>query len=1249
MGAWVAISEIASSVARGRSSNTAARGSALLGRRCAQAGVSAAIGSLLWCVSLPGWAQATVCTVSPCLGNSIYTPPASGLNQNWDFWDSSELKASSAAPVKGGTQNFYHTSKLVSQSADAMQGANVHLFDSSFVAVNAVNALRGAKVNLQSAGSTLYLGGNSTSVSGLTGWGTVKGGGGAPTLTVDVAAGTDFMFWGWLGTTTGSDGDFAVVKTGSGQWTLSGENHSFRNGLQVLGGTLHVNTPNPGFQLGAGSIVVDDTAQQSATLSIAASTGLHNLIEVRQSGVLLNKGTISSLGNQTGHYGDPAVRVGAAGVVRNEGARALIYDADAGVLGLGPDAVVQNRAGARIKGIGGVGVGVALTHGGEVSNDGTGSLIEGNGWVVGAGVSVQGAAGNVFNTNGASIKGNGLVGTGVQMLSGGGVFNGAGSTIEGSAQSVTASSAAITLTNAGNLVGKVALADGFAHQVTLISGGQIQAAGAGSADLDMGQHVDAILTLQADTDQLHSAAVSGQTLMAGQLVKTGSATWTLDKTINARSTTIEAGTLALQGAGHHGSGLVHLAASGAQWDISAAGTAPVIAALYGVAGSTVALGQHALTVGDSTDSAFAGRITGAGSLVKEGSGTLTLSGVNDYQGGTRIHAGAVVATAASLGSGAVTNLAQLELQQTQDGELASALYGTGQVYKTGAGALTLSGDSSSFAGNTTVRSGGLLLAATGQLGGRVTVGTGSVLGGIGAVGSVGQSTTVQAGGTLAPGWAGAADGTLHVRGHLVMQPGAQLRVTADPATNRSTRVVVDGQAQLAGGVVQVGPQSTLEVGQTYTLLTASSVQGRFDSVTSNYAYLIPSLSYDAQNVELELQRKPTPTPAPAPTPAPIAFADLANTTNQAAVANGVESLPSTHALYRFVERLPNGAPPAVFDSLSGDGHAQLAGSLQQLATRAPSIGMHYMRLNLSAGWWPGAALAQSHGLLPASAWPVSKALPAWAQIVGHWHRRDGDNNAAPIRQHTYGLSAGLDREVGAAGWRVGGALGVSQAQSKVTARAMDADIQSYSASIYTGKSFAHRNAHMHVMGGMAYTWHSINTQRHVTSLGQTLQGDYHAQSAQVFGELSYAMGPQEATVVEPFASLGVGRQHVQGFSERGGFAALDAQSQRSLLASTTLGVRLHRDVRWGHTQGHLRATLGWQRAWGDRTPQSTLSFAGGQSFTVAGTMQSRNTAVLGLEAEVALSRSIALSLGYQGELARGQRDHTGKLQLRWAF
>ncbi|EDA1225885.1 fibronectin-binding autotransporter adhesin ShdA, partial [Salmonella enterica subsp. enterica serovar Dublin] len=90
-------------------------------------------------------------------------------------------------------------------------------------------------------------------------------------------------------------------------------------------------------------------------------------------------------------------------------------------------------------------------------------------------------------------------------------------------------------------------------------------------------------------------------------------------------------------------------------------------------------------------------LSGSGSLVKTGTGELTLSGGNDYSGGTTIIGGTLTADHAdSLGTGAVANSGVL---QVGEGELENTLSGSGSLVKTGTGELTLSGDNT-YSGGT---------------------------------------------------------------------------------------------------------------------------------------------------------------------------------------------------------------------------------------------------------------------------------------------------------------------------------------------------------------------------------------------------------------------------------------------------------------------------------------------------------------------------------------------------------------------
>ncbi|MGG4606280.1 autotransporter domain-containing protein [Paenalcaligenes sp. Me131] len=644
-------------------------------------------------------------------------------------------------------------------------------------------------------------------------------------------------------------------------------------------------------------------------------------------------------------------------------------------------------------------------------------------------------------------------------------------------------------------------------------------------------------------------------------------------------------------------------------------------------------------------------IEGSGSVTKTGTGELHLTGHNTWSGGLNIDDGSVVASADSLGSGALVNNANLQLQQSNDATLAQAISGTGHISKTGAGVLTLTGNSSTFSGSTQVADGSLLITKNSSLGGDVTVANGATLAGTGTVGNAGTLTTVQRGATINPSEHATRYGTMRIAGDLRLEQGSTYYVQADPDSDSSSLLKVAGTATLGGSVLHAGTElnakTDFQVGKTYTILEASSIQGNFGEVKSNYAYLDVALGYGANAVSLKLERKSEEEEGGGTTV--IDFADLAQTGNQVATAQGIESLPSSHALYKFVETLPAGVPPAVFDSLSGEAHASVASGLASVGSLASNLGSQHLYSNLTAGRRAGDPVAQSDGALPASAWPSSKALPAWAEVIGHWQRFDGDNNVGQMKQRTTGVFLGMDEKLGGSDWRVGAAVGYIHAKTDVDDRSSNTKVDNYSVAIYAGRSMEVGANHINMLGGLAYTWHDIRTERTVSSLDQKLKADYSAHTAQAFAEVGYALGQYDQMGIEPFVGMSVSEQRIRGFSEKGGFAALEGKSSNHTLASSTLGVRLHNNFQMGEYDGRLRATLGWRHAIGSVTSDRTMAFEGGQNFTVAGVPLARDTALIELGAEVSLSRYSSVGIGYKGELGNGQRDHSAQVQVRVAF
>ena len=112
----------------------------------------------------------------------------------------------------------------------------------------------------------------------------------------------------------------------------------------------------------------------------------------------------------------------------------------------------------------------------------------------------------------------------------------------------------------------------------------------------------------------------------------------------------------------------------------------------------------------------------------------------------------------------------------------------------------------------------------------VTVNSGATLSGTGIVDPA--TTTIMAGGTLAPGNARNPAGILTITGNLAFQSAAIYRINVNPSTASFTNVT--GSATLGGATVNAVFNSASYVNKLYSILTASGgVSGTFASGVAN--------------------------------------------------------------------------------------------------------------------------------------------------------------------------------------------------------------------------------------------------------------------------------------------------------------------------------------------------------------------------------------------------------------------------------
>lgn len=501
--------------------------------------------------------------------------------------------------------------------------------------------------------------------------------------------------------------------------------------------------------------------------------------------------------------------------------------------------------------------------------------------------------------------------------------------------------------------------------------------------------------------------------------------------------------------------------------------------------------------------------------------------------------------------------------------------------------------------------------------------------------------TVRSGGTLTgngtlagavtnAGTVHLASGTLAVDGSYTSQAGSTLIVDVTPTTNAN--MTVTGIATLDGGTVQVqAAGGTYDPTTTYTILTADGGRnGEFSDVTSNYAFLQPSLTYDTNNVFLTLTRNN------------LDFSGVGQTRNQIATATALTTLTSGPLFNALIFQSAGGARTA-FDALSGEIHASVAGVLTDESRYLRDAVMARARLDADTAP-PPIIMSYAAGPLPR---PVS-AGPMyflWGQGFGAWGSMNADGNAARVNRSTGGFIIGADAAIDTI-WRIGAAGGYSRSAIDAAARNSSAAADSYHGALYAGARFGGFG----LRGGLAYTRHDIDANRAVIFPGFTdiTRASYGAGTAQAFGEIGYRFA-FAAVQVEPFGALAVVNHRTDGFREIGGPAALTVQSNSRNTTFSTLGLNLNAPFSLGGALAQVRASLGWRHAFGATTPLATAAFTGTPFFTVAGVPIARDAFVIETALDVEIAPAVRLGVSYNGQIASGARDHGVKGRLAWTF
>ena len=567
--------------------------------------------------------------------------------------------------------------------------------------------------------------------------------------------------------------------------------------------------------------------------------------------------TTTITGGTGGLGADPVGTVGQVGHVSasGHGGGGVGVSATADVI-VGAGGLIQGGTGGGaslglITGRGGGGGGVGLFTNSNVTILSGGSVIGGIGGASNAGGGGGGAAAIVLTAPGAVVNGGvvtggrGGVGTpgnfsgdggaGVLVLNGGAVTNLAGGTLTGGnagtgwptflgAPGSAVEGGNVTLVNAGALVGGTRTGGFRANAVTFTGGVnslEIWSSSVITGNVQAYSAADRLI-LGGATDASFDVTQIGATAKYrgfGIFEKAGAATWTLTET----NTGVTPWTLR--------EGLLRITADAALGDaagaLTFAGGGLDTTGTFAIARDIVAASTGRLIIATATDIiTLDGDITGAGSLTKEGLGTLVLTGDNGAFTGVITNQTGVLqiggATAGDLAADVVNN-GLVRVFNADDITLSGDISGTGDLVKNGSGRVILTG-TSAHAGLTTISDGVLQIGAGGAAGGfsgdivndalLATDHTGDLLlsgdiSGAGAFGKFGAGRTILTGALTYAGGTTIDAGTLQLG-----DGGAAVGLVGDVANNGVLATNHTGDLTLAGIISGIGGFQKLGDGRT---------------------------------------------------------------------------------------------------------------------------------------------------------------------------------------------------------------------------------------------------------------------------------------------------------------------------------------------------------------------------------------------------------------------------------------------------
>ncbi|MCH7643985.1 MAG: autotransporter domain-containing protein [Myxococcales bacterium] len=670
---------------------------------------------------------------------------------------------------------------------------------------------------------------------------------------------------------------------------------------------------------------------------------------------------------------------------------------------------------------------------------------------------------------------------------------------------------------------------------------------------------------------------------------------------------------------------------------------------------------------------YSGNLSGDGGFVKEGAGTLTLTGVNTISGQSSLDTGALTGDFSSIPLNLSTaGGTRVTFDHDDNGTYAGSISGMADVTKIGSGTLSLTGIHS-FTRLTTVTGGRLDVDVDGLLAAGVDVGSSAVLGG---TGTIGGSVTVD--GTVAPGSSippGNSIGKLTVLGGITFASTSVFEVEVDEPMGVADHLMVTGAAILGGATLQVDPDpGGYLMPLTVTILTAGSISNDFAQPNSNFAFLKVASMKVGNTVELTIERNGKP------------LSIFAQTPNQSTIATALEAAKGPNSdidtVFQSLNVLLEDQVPSVLDSMTGE-------SLTQFATTRLATAERFGRLLdarildhqwassralITAGTATGeASRSSADPIRPASPpvfgvamlgiGPMGASAAETGAKADSWIRTwidgsaiygdvDGNANESGFSYNIWGGSLGADVRL-AEHWVFGLAGGYANTDLDFSSRPGDGEVDTYQGALYAG--YVDPRFHVGISGRYAYSDMDGRRQIRFGAINCTARADLdgHDYGARFEGGLNLLdLG---GIVFQPTASVNYNRLTQDDVTESGAMCPNLAFEDFDLDSLVT-GVGMRVRGRWKIADGfwivpELRGRWLHEFLDTERLIEARLVGApiGASAFQIQGVELPRDAGSVGLTWSVITSSAWSIIGSYDAVLNDKLVQHTGSvtLHLEW--